>query len=288
MREVSCVIPTHGRPDLLTESLQAVANQTGVTGLQVIVVDDMSQKATEHVVTSFAARYPQIEFVYAARPAGGGASASRNFGADRSDSELLAFLDDDDMWEPEYLSAARKALEESGAAMAVAWMKRITRGGEVLPHYSIASELAETDVIARNPGITGSNFVIRRKSFDLIHGFDSNLPVSNDKDFFARFLAESLPYVVIEKRFVFHRQHSDDQLTSWDERRAAGLVSYLHKYRTKATLRDRRYLRRQIHSIRFRTAGSPLMKLGHVVGLAVNSDPRDLARKVVQKVGSRR
>lgn len=283
MDSISCVIPTHGRRDLLAESLRSASTQSPDLQLEIVVVDDLAEQTTRDLVEGYAFDNPQISYTYLARQAGGGASRSRNVGASECTGDIIAFLDDDDLWDADYLATAVAALKIADADMTVTWMNKITRDGTVVPHYAIEGGLQAGQVVARNPGITGSNIAIRRSAFESVGGFDENLPVSNDKDFFLRFLRAGFSYEVVDRRYVYHRQHSGDQLTAWNERRAAGLESYLRKHRDSASTSDKRFLQRQIHSIRLRTAVGYPRRFGHLILLLLNSEPSEL----VEKIGTR-
>lgn len=286
--DVSCVIPTHGRVALLRESLDSVAAQETTASLQVIVVDDLGNADTRDVVDEFERLNPRISFVYVHRSEGGpGASASRNYGARLAKGEVIAFLDDDDLWEPKHLDSALAILARTNDDLILSWMKVIERDGCVSDHYSIEPGLQVRDVVARNPGITGSNIVISNAAFRDIGGFDEALPVSNDKDLLVQYLLSGREYSVSDERSSYHRRHSSDQLTSWDERRARGLELYMKKYSSIASPKDSKYLSRQIHSIRARTATSPSARLRHGLQLLVTSEPSDLFSRAIARLKSR-
>jgi len=284
---IACVIPTHGRPDYLSEALDSVFGQQGARVSEVVVVDDIGTAETESIVLGFAEREPDVRVQYLHRAEGApGASASRNAGFAATVSEYVAFLDDDDYWKPDYLLDASRALDASGAGLCLSWMLVHETNGLTLDHFSPRLGLKLADVLARNAGITGSNMVVRRGAFEVITGFDAQLPVSNDKDFLVRFLAADLEYVVVDRRNVVHRRHTSGQLTEWNERRAAALEKYITKHHALLSRQDRRFLERQIHSIRFRTT-SGARKLVHGVLLIAKSAPADLAAKMARRSGLR-
>lgn len=94
---VTVIIPTYNRGQMLTEALASVMAQT-FRDFQVVVVDDGSDEDLRPVVEPFgsAARYLRLER--------GGAARARNAGIDTARTDLLAFLDSDDLWLPEHLT----------------------------------------------------------------------------------------------------------------------------------------------------------------------------------------
>lgn len=92
---VSCVIPTHFRPDLVCRAVKSALAQT-YRHLEVIVVDDSKSDETHLALKQFGSAVKYIRNERAV-----GAPHSRNLGIDSACGEFVAFLDDDDVWLPE-------------------------------------------------------------------------------------------------------------------------------------------------------------------------------------------
>lgn len=94
---VSVVIPTRNRAGLLGCAIRSVLNQT-YQDLEVIVVDDGSTDGgeTERVIRSFGDA--RLRYLRHSSSRGGG--AARNTGIRAAAGRYIAFLDDDDEWEP--------------------------------------------------------------------------------------------------------------------------------------------------------------------------------------------
>lgn len=270
---VSCVIPTHKRSEFLAEALRSVLSQT-TSPREIIVVSDCIDPDSRQVCESFSG-VVYIEYEDAPR----GASSSRNRGAAASSGDFIAFLDDDDIWEPSYLSTALSKLHNEGSDLVVTWMLEFS-GEKTRPGGSMTLGLRAEDVLAINPGATGSNIIIRRSAFDRVGGFDVNLPVKNDTDFLARVMREGSKYSVIEDRLVKQRKHDRGQLTAVDETRARGTEAYLQKHLAYLSRSDIRLLRQSIHRIRSRSAPSPFARGYHLVRVAMYYPPRDLFNKL--------
>lgn len=97
---VSVVLPTHDRPDRLRRALASVLGQT-YDRLEVLVVDDASTHPVDDVVGDVAGGDRRVELVRLSRPSG--AARARNTAFERASGELVAFLDDDDVWSPHKL-----------------------------------------------------------------------------------------------------------------------------------------------------------------------------------------
>lgn len=102
---VSVVIPVRDAERYLGEALGSVAAQTRPAD-EVVVVDDGSRDGSVAVAERFGARVLRTE-----RP-GSGSAAARNRGIEAASGDLLAFLDADDLWEPDKLERQTRTLRE--------------------------------------------------------------------------------------------------------------------------------------------------------------------------------
>jgi glycosyltransferase involved in cell wall biosynthesis len=118
---VSVVLPTHNRPDLLREAIISVSQQT-LNDWELIIIDDGSVPEIDLEKLSINVK-GDIKVVRHPIPQGG--AAAKNTGIIHSKGEYLAFLDDDDLFAPEYLETAIEILkrkpEISTLFMGVDW-----------------------------------------------------------------------------------------------------------------------------------------------------------------------
>ncbi len=104
---VSVIIPTHNRPELLSEALASIAAQT-MTDWQAIIVDDGSNPAVnqQDIETRFGNKFQLLRHTV---PQGG--AVAKNSGVTAATGKYIAFLDDDDLFAPTYLEHSIKILE---------------------------------------------------------------------------------------------------------------------------------------------------------------------------------
>ena len=98
MPQISVIIPTKGRPDLLMRAVGSALGQT-LSDLEVIVVVDGDDPETIVRLGSVADRRLNIIVNQTSL----GAAMARNVGAQSAVGQWLAFLDDDDEWSPKKL-----------------------------------------------------------------------------------------------------------------------------------------------------------------------------------------
>jgi glycosyltransferase involved in cell wall biosynthesis len=145
MPEVSAIIPTRNRPQLVLEAVRSVLEQT-LRDIEVIVVIDGPDPATEAALAQ--CMDPRLRVMPLAESVGG--SEVRNIGGLAAASPWVAFLDDDDVWSPrklelqlaavkasphrEVLSATRFRLHKEGSPD-TCWPLRFPAPGENLSEY---------------------------------------------------------------------------------------------------------------------------------------------------------
>jgi GT2 family glycosyltransferase len=111
---VSVIIPLYNKARWVRRSLDSIAAQR-LGDFEVIVVDDGSTDGGGEIVAS----YPDRRFRLV-RQANGGPGAARNRGIAEARGELIAFLDADDEWLPDFLSHNVSVLESAGPRVAAA------------------------------------------------------------------------------------------------------------------------------------------------------------------------
>jgi GT2 family glycosyltransferase len=176
---VSVVIPTCDRDDLLQVTLDSVLNQS-FTPTEIILVDngrsDAHYRADERIVVVRTA--PRI-----------GPSKARNIGAKAATGDLVAFLDDDDQWQFDYLENIIRCFKEHTADAVLGRLMRRAEGSEARPYKEFPFNIEDQrKVFFSNPGFGGQNLTIRRDTFLELGGFDETMPASEDRDLAARMI----------------------------------------------------------------------------------------------------
>lgn len=109
---VSVIVPAYNVADYIVETLDSALAQT-FTDREIIVVNDGSPdtEAFEKTIERYKGK-----IVYITQK-NKGAAAARNTAIKAAQGEILAFLDGDDVWLPEYLESQVKFLDETGSDM---------------------------------------------------------------------------------------------------------------------------------------------------------------------------
>jgi glycosyltransferase involved in cell wall biosynthesis len=201
--EITAIIPTHNRRDLLQLTLRTVLGQRDVD-LEVLVVDDGSTDDTAAVVTGLGDR--RIRLIRHHRPTG--VSTARNHGAEEANGEWLAFCDDDDLWAPDKLARQLAAAARAGRAWSYGGAVRINRalrimGGTPPPvPERLAERLPSWNLV---PG-GSSNVIVRAEVFTQAGCWDPALVNLADWDLWIR-LNRLGPPACVSEPLVGYRIH---------------------------------------------------------------------------------
>jgi GT2 family glycosyltransferase len=221
---VSFVVPTYRRADALRSTLTALQQlDYPPDRYEVVVVDDGSGDATVDVVGDLAARDDRIR--YHAQPNSGVATA-RNNGAKIATGELLIFLDDDMLVEPDHIKVHLAVRELYGDCLVNGhWVfSDATRNAlEQTPfgRYRIALEDEIRDRFSRVDAghgrfevtkVTAANLGVSARTFDALRGFDERFPYAGYEDQELSHRAQQAGY-----RFIYdpaiRLRHNDQRVT---------------------------------------------------------------------------
>ncbi|HEY6802460.1 MAG TPA: glycosyltransferase family A protein [Pyrinomonadaceae bacterium] len=205
-KSVSVVIPTYNYGRFIEQAIRSVLDQT-CSPSEIIVVDDGSTDETMTVVGRFGARVRYI------RQNNAGVCAARNRGVAESTSELIAFLDADDTWEPTNLEKhlARFESDDEPGMVHSGLREFDDETGETIQLHIDGGEdgVAESLLLWEGPVIVrpGGSVTVSRKAFNHVGGFDTRIVVGEDWDFCYR-VARSFKVGFVAEPLVNYRNHT--------------------------------------------------------------------------------
>lgn len=112
--KVSVIMATYNRAKIIRKAIQSVKNQT-YEDWELIITDDGSTDATAKRVKKYL-KDPRISYLNQGKSAY--YTVNRNRGIDRAKGDLLAFHDDDIIWEPTFLEEMVKPFSSPEVMMA--------------------------------------------------------------------------------------------------------------------------------------------------------------------------
>lgn len=105
---VSVIIPTYNRPNYLKQAVASVINQT-YKNIEVIVCDDCSPEHPQEMLDSF--QDSRLKLLRHPQNLGNGPNVTEGFRL--AQGKYVASLNDDDLWEPDFLAKLVPPLEEN-------------------------------------------------------------------------------------------------------------------------------------------------------------------------------
>jgi glycosyltransferase involved in cell wall biosynthesis len=204
--EVTVVIPTKDRWDLLERGLSTVLAQRDVD-LEVIIVDDGSTApAPAGSATLADPRVTMIRNETSLRGAG-----ARNRGIRLARADWIAFLDDDDFWSPTKLTSQLQAAERDGADFVYCSAVIVDQGLNPL-RLELAPGPAQLAAGIRTHAMIPagtSSVVVRARLLDEIGGFNEQLLMVDDWDMWIRIATHGRGSVAPEVH-VAYVEHADN------------------------------------------------------------------------------
>ena len=203
MINISVIIPTFNRRELLARALNSVYQQTLIAD-EVIVVDDGSSDDTQVFMREF---YPQVQTIYQENQ---GVSVARNTGIQQAQGQWLAFLDSDDEWLPEKLATQIQALKESQQLVCHTeeiWIRNGVRVNQKNKHQKSGGWIFKQclPLCAMSP----SSIMIHRQVFDAVGLFNPELPACEDYDLWLKIAARFPVTFVSEPQIKKYGGHED-------------------------------------------------------------------------------
>jgi glycosyltransferase involved in cell wall biosynthesis len=182
--ELSVIIPTCSRRDLLRRCLGALGRQTqDPSTFEVIVAEDGSTDGTadmaERLPTPFRLRVLRLEKR--------GKPAARNAGIDAAEGSICVFIDDDVVPSPSLVAAH---LTAHGAADAIIGIGALTQA-PLTAHDWYADAFARTwnahyeELVSRRPSWTdcyGANVSVKRSNLLAVGKFSEDFPTAQDTE----------------------------------------------------------------------------------------------------------
>lgn len=209
----SVVIPCYNGEKHIHISVESVLAQS-FEDFEVLVVDDGSRDGTGDAVRALAARDEKGRVRLVQRE-NGGVSAARNSGILAARGEFVCFLDSDDQWLPEHLSALNGAIERYPEEVFFSTLSqtrlvdgRINRLDKGMPEDIFVIEDYFDYEISGKPAVSKftSTICLKRSFFDEQGLFAEGVKISEDEDMWYRAAAYH-DFVVIPRITVQRNRH---------------------------------------------------------------------------------
>ncbi len=180
MPEISVVIPTFNRSQLVLRAIRSVLSQT-FNDFEVIVIDDGSPADTADVIRELGSK---VKYIWQENQ---GVATARNLGVSVANGNYISFLDSDDVFSPLHLELLHNKISISPTIDIVhGWAQVVAKNGK--RYQRLKSKLRGNvfhKFLYSNPLELGT-MLIRRRCFSADTVFDPSLAAYEDWDLWLR------------------------------------------------------------------------------------------------------
>jgi glycosyltransferase involved in cell wall biosynthesis len=244
---VTIIIPTFNRESKLADAIESAINQN-YKQTQIIVIDDGSIDHTSDLVKN----YPQVEYFYKKN---GGQASARNLGLLHAKGSIIASLDSDDVWYPEFLQHCVSKMQSENLDFVFANWHQDTKYGEKLDFLTSDPFLApymsgkDSEWINLNPSEVrdlyikscpspSSSLVIRKSS--IVSGWDEEMNIGDDWCMYLEAILTKECTAAFTLNKLWHKRI--DEINIYDGRKWSEVLEFLYIADVKTKIRKFKHL----------------------------------------------
>ena len=221
---VSIVIPTYKRTTYLKIALESVVKQT-YENFECLVVNDFPPMKDE--IDQLVADFGDSRIQLIHHEQNGGESASRNTALTYAKGDIVALLDDDDIWKPEFLAqhvARHQEKPEVGLVYCgyVRFWDGDVLGSQTRPAAPSPADMYKAMLTGKFVMASSSIISIKRRCFEECGTFDRALPSFADWDMWVR-IAQKYPFASVKEPLTLYRHHLGVRGSTDIEKRLTGI-----------------------------------------------------------------
>jgi glycosyltransferase involved in cell wall biosynthesis len=205
----SVIVPLFNAERTIGATLRSVFAQSW-PDFEVIVIDDGSTDNSLNLALALARDDQRLRII--SKP-NGGVSRARNMGVEFARGRLIAFLDADDLWEPDKL-AQHHAWHDADPGLAASYARiafidadsddpGAARTQSTVPRTALTTAM----LLGENPVCTTSNLVVRRDILNSVGGFATDMDHAEDQEWQLRALAGGHRITGIDRLLVGYRMN---------------------------------------------------------------------------------
>lgn len=235
--KVSVIIPAYNIAAYIAESLDSVFAQT-YKNFEVVVINDGSTDTNE-LENALAPYFDQIIY---GRQENLGAAPARNAAICLARGELLAFLDGDDVWHPDFLESSIEFLEKNDFEMvycdAELFGESLFAGRTFMQNAPSNGAVTTISLITAGCNVITSGTVIKKDLIAKFNMFDTDLPRMQDFDLWFR-LAKNKVRIGYQTKVLINYRVRPNSLSGTNVERSERNIRALNVIKNKYELDER-------------------------------------------------
>lgn len=220
---ITVYIPTHNRKMLLERAIKSVYSQSLLPD-EIIIVDDGSTDDTPTYLEKLSASDSRVKVI--TNPSPRGACIARNSAISVATGYYITGLDDDDEFLPKHLETLKRNFDPKYSFTANSYL--VDNGKKKSNQKSSGIITLDSALHYNKVGNQVFTLTARLKK---IGGFDPEMPALQDFDTWIRLIKE---FGACKKfkhvTYVQHTSHESPRISSFSEKRLAGLEKFIIKH----------------------------------------------------------
>lgn len=200
---VTVAIATYNRAELLSGAIDSALSQT-YPNIEVVIVNDGSEDDTPAVLAPYE---DDSRFVIVHHQENKGVGGAKDRTVTEASGDFIAFLDDDDRWEPSKLSRQVDRLRDSDYSL-VYTGATFESSKDTHQNNELATGDLFPEILINNHVVPFSSVMAKTEMVREVGGFDPEFPRAVDWDLWIR-LTQKGPVDAIEKPLTVRRKQPD-------------------------------------------------------------------------------
>jgi glycosyltransferase involved in cell wall biosynthesis len=218
--KVSVIIPVYNGSKYLATTLETVLGQTYPLH-EIIVIDDGSTDSSPAILSGYGER------LRLTRQSNRGVAEARNAGLRQATGDLIAFIDQDDLWPADRTRILVEALQANPTALVAAGQVEVLyeRARPPSPFENFGTGIREFYV---------GSLMIKKEVFDILGPLHTGIGYADDVDFMMRRREAKIATVYVDQVTLRYRMHEENTSGDRDltiQHLMAALRESLHRRR---------------------------------------------------------
>ncbi|NCU06229.1 MAG: glycosyltransferase, partial [Chitinophagaceae bacterium] len=218
---LSVVIPYYNAGKFLPDTINSILNSSYPLR-EIIIINDGS---TEQTSIDTLAKYTSDNRIKIINTDNKGVGAARNKGAEEATGDYIAFLDADDLIDPDYYSKAIRTLSAyQNVHFIGCWTKYFDSSSKVWPTFN-----PEPPLVLYHNQINSSSIVVKKTSFLAAGKNDPNMPFTGWEDYYSiiSMIRNGMNGVVLPEVLFHYRVHRKSMIRSMTKEKKQILTQYI-------------------------------------------------------------
>jgi len=184
--QITVIITTFNRKAELKRALQSVIDQT-IQPYEILIINNGYENLNLEESTQLSGK--NIKIINSVKNFH--SADGRNLGASIATTDYVAFLDDDDFWEKDYIKKTITIINKDKPDLLISTLYDLKTN----KIYKKINSLNLSKMYTYNPGLNGSNVVVLKKSLKEVGGWNNSVFPSEDR-------ALAVDFILKDKKII--------------------------------------------------------------------------------------